>query len=172
MPGYSMPLSASCYYRGHLYVRFSGAPSAVDAATKRVAGTALADAEEFWASLREQTHEFFTRREAEAPLWRISVQSTTPYADLGGDQLLEWGGASRWLKLPARADDGSAAGSAAPLREWAQSHGGHATLYRSRDKSIGVFQPLAAPAMALHRRLKAAFDPAGIFNPGRLYPGL
>jgi glycolate oxidase FAD binding subunit len=171
--GQPLPLSASCYYRGRLYVRFSGAPSAVEAATKRVAGAPLADADAFWASVREQTHEFFTSREAEAPLWRISVQSTAPHADLGGEQLLEWGGALRWLKLPAKADDATRAGSdAARLREWTQRHGGHATLFRSRDKSIGVFQPLAAPAMALHRRLKAAFDPAGILNPGRLYPGL
>ena len=171
--GQPLPLSASCYYRGRLYVRFSGAPSAVEAATKRVVGTALTEADAFWISLREQTHEFFTGRQAEAPLWRISVQSTAPYADLGGEQLLEWGGALRWLKLPAKADDASRAGSdAARLREWAQHYGGHATLFRSRDKSIGVFQPLAAPAMALHRRLKSAFDPSGIFNPGRLYPGL
>jgi len=171
--GQPLPLSASCYYRGRLYVRFSGAPSAVEAATKRVAGSPLADADAFWTSLREQTHEFFTSREAEASLWRISVQSTAPHADLGGEQLLEWGGALRWLKLPARADDATRAGSdAARLREWAQRYGGHATLFRSTDKSIGVFQPLAAPAMALHRRLKAAFDPAGILNPGRLYPGL
>jgi glycolate oxidase FAD binding subunit len=26
--------------------------------------------------------------------------------------------------------------------------------------------------LALHRRLKAAFDPKGILNPGRLYPEL
>ena len=171
--GQPMPLSASCYYRGRWYVRFSGAPSAVEAATKRVAGTALAEADAFWTSLREQTHEFFTGRQAEAPRWRISVQSSAPYVELEGEQLLEWGGALRWLKLPAKADDASRAGSdAARLREWAQRYGGHATLFRSRDKSSGVFHPLPAPAMALHRRLKAAFDPAGIFNPGRLYPGL
>jgi glycolate oxidase FAD binding subunit len=35
-----------------------------------------------------------------------------------------------------------------------------------------VFTPLDAARMRLHRELKAAFDPAGIFNPGRLYPEL
>jgi glycolate oxidase FAD binding subunit len=171
--GQPLPISASCYYQGRLYVRLSGAPKAVEAGTRRLAGATLGDAAAFWSSLREQTHDFFSLREAEGSLWRISVQSTAPYSDLGGEQLLEWGGALRWLRLPQRSDDETRAGSdAARLREWAQRYGGHATLFRSKDKSAGVFQPLAPPAMALHRRLKAAFDPAGIFNPGRLYAGL
>jgi glycolate oxidase FAD binding subunit len=37
---------------------------------------------------------------------------------------------------------------------------------------VGVFQPLAPALMQLHRKLKRALDPAGIFNPGRLYPDL
>jgi glycolate oxidase FAD binding subunit len=35
-----------------------------------------------------------------------------------------------------------------------------------------VFQPLPPALLALHRRLKAALDPVGILNPGRLYPEL
>jgi glycolate oxidase FAD binding subunit len=47
--------------------------------------------------------------------------------------------------------------------------GGHATLFRGGDKNVGVFQPLA-PAVAKHPRTpEAGFDPAGIFNPGRMY---
>jgi glycolate oxidase FAD binding subunit len=38
------------------------------------------------------------------------------------------------------------------------------------DKSVGAFHPLPATLHELHRRLKAVFDPAGILNPGRLYP--
>ena len=56
------------------------------------------------------------------------------------------------------------------MREAAASAGGHATLFSGGDKRVGVFHPLAPPLMKLHRRLKAAFDPAGILNPGRLYP--
>jgi glycolate oxidase FAD binding subunit len=47
---------------------------------------------------------------------------------------------------------------------------GHATLFRAADKSAGVFTPLAAPLDRIHRELKKQFDPAGIFNRGRLYP--
>jgi glycolate oxidase FAD binding subunit len=55
------------------------------------------------------------------------------------------------------------------VREWARGHGGHATLFRGTDKDIGAFQPLGDTLLGLHRRLKAAFDPAGVLNPGRLY---
>jgi glycolate oxidase FAD binding subunit len=55
----------------------------------------------------------------------------------------------------------------------AERLGGHATLWRGGgDRSVGVFTPLAAPLLQIQRRLKAAFDPAGVFNPGRLYPAL
>ena len=80
----------------------------------------------------------------------------------GGEQLVEWGGALRWLVGGERTDP-------ARIRAWAKEQGGHATLFAGADKSAGVFQPLPAPVLALHERLKAGFDPHGILNPGRLY---
>ena len=47
--------------------------------------------------------------------------------------------------------------------------GGHATLFRGGDKAAGVFHPLKPAIFKIHRRLKGAFDPAGILNPGRMY---
>jgi glycolate oxidase FAD binding subunit len=47
--------------------------------------------------------------------------------------------------------------------------GGHATLFRGGDRSVGVFQPLAPAVHRIHQRLKASFDPSHIFNPGRVY---
>ena len=58
------------------------------------------------------------------------------------------------------------------LHQLAAQAGGHATLFRGGDKSSGVFAPLAPALMEVHRRLKQSFDPYGVFNPGRLYPGL
>jgi glycolate oxidase FAD binding subunit len=52
------------------------------------------------------------------------------------------------------------------------THGGHATLIRAGADvraAVDVFQPLEAGVEAISRRLKAAFDPAGILNPGRMY---
>jgi glycolate oxidase FAD binding subunit len=98
-------------------------------------------------------------------LWRLSVKPTAPHADLGGEQLIEWGGALRWLVAGERTD-------AARVRAWSQSNGGHATLFRAADKSAGAFHPLPEPLLVLHRRVKSTFDPEGVFNPGRLYAGM
>jgi len=157
-----MPVSATCYYEGRLYVRFGGAQSAVAAAVREVGGTALPEADAFWCSLREQQHAFFAA-DPEAPLWRLSVRTTASFTDLGGPQLVEWGGGLRWLKANPQTDP-------ARLRLWASQHAGHATIYRAADKSAGAFQRPAAPLLRIQRELKSAFDPHGIFNPQRMYP--
>jgi len=61
---------------------------------------------------------------------------------------------------------------AAQVRDAAARLGGHATLFRGVSKSAGAFAPLQSPLDRIHRELKKAFDPTGVFNPGRLYPGL
>jgi len=164
--GRPLPVSATCFHGGVLSVRLSGAAPAVEAAITKLGGDALLDAaagDVFWRGVRDQTHPYFApATDAGAPLWRLAVRSTAPDADLGGEQLIEWGGSLRWLIGGERVD-------ASRLRAWAQSHGGHATLFRARDKAPGAFHPLPETMLALHRRLKAAFDPAGILNPGRLY---
>ena len=68
--------------------------------------------------------------------------------------------------------DSSAASNAdaRTVREAAAHAGGHATLFRAIDKGAGVFTPLAPALAKIHRNLKRAFDPEGIFNPGRMYP--
>jgi glycolate oxidase FAD binding subunit len=160
--GQPLPITATCYFDGRLHVRFAGAESAVAAAVTEVGGTPLADADVFWSSLREQEHAFFGG-DRDTPLWRLSVRTTAPFTDLGGSQLVEWGGGLRWLTANAKADP-------ARLRGWARQHGGHATLFRAADKSAGAFQRPDEALMRIQRELKAAFDPDGIFNPRRMYP--
>ncbi|MCS0589024.1 glycolate oxidase subunit GlcE [Massilia norwichensis] len=161
--GQPLPLSGSCWIEGVLALRLSGAQAAVDAAVRALGtahgGSLTPDCAGFWADLREQRHAFFN---GDAPLWRLSVPSTAGALDLG-PQLIEWGGAQRWLRA-----DGDAA-TAQRIRAAVAGCGGHATLFRGGDKSIGVFQPLAPALMKIHERLKAGFDPSNIFNPGRMY---
>lgn len=157
-----LPVTATAYRDGDLGVRLSGARVAVDAAAKKIGGAPVApeQAERFWTGIREQTDPFFAGGE---PLWRLSISSTTPPLALPGRQLIEWGGALRWLRTSA---------DAKTVREAAARAGGHATLFRGGDRSQGVFQPLPPVLMKLHRNLKRAFDPSGVLNPGRLYPDL
>jgi glycolate oxidase FAD binding subunit len=164
--GKPLPISASAWIDGELSVRLSGAVAAVKAARERIGGETVdaAQGERFWSGIREHGDVFFRdSNEAGAPLWRLSLPSTTPPLALPGEQLIEWGGALRWL---ASHTDPRA------IREAAQRAGGHATLFRGGDKSSGVFQPLAPPVMDLHRKLKREFDPQGVFNPGRMYADL
>jgi glycolate oxidase FAD binding subunit len=163
--GQPLPLSATAYIGGRLWIRLSGAPPAVEAAAAKLGGDAVEGDAAPWAALRDHRHPFFTSTGTGAPLWRLSVKSTAPYTDLGGEQLIEWGGALRWLVATPRT-------GAQSLRDWAERQGGHATLFRAADKSPGVFHPLAAPVLALHQRLKQTFDPHHVLNRGRLYPGL
>ncbi|PWV62445.1 glycolate oxidase subunit GlcE [Plasticicumulans acidivorans] len=159
--GQPLPLSASAWDGGRLYLRLSGATAAVAAACDKLGGECLdaASAAAYWMSLREQTHAFFA---GAAPLWRLSVAPSTPPLDLPGPMLIEWGGGQRWWR---------GGGEAARLHALAAAAGGHATLFRGGDRRE-VFQPLAPALAALHARIKASFDPHALFNPGRLYAGL
>ena len=159
--GQPLPLSASCWNDGLLTLRLSGAQAAaVDAAENLLGGERVADGEQFWHGLREQQHAFFG---GAGSLWRLSLPSAASAILLRGEQLIEWGGAQRWLK------SGSDAATAQNIRRAVSAAGGHATLFRGGDKSVGVFQPLAPAVARIHERLKASFDPSRVFNPGRMY---
>ena len=154
--GQPLPLSATSWEAGRLRVRLSGAQSAVRAAKAKMGGEEI-DAAAYWTDLREQRLPFF---EAARPLWRMSVpQSAEPLA-VDRAQLIEWGGGLRWV-----------CGDVDPLavRSTAERAGGHATLFRRGNGDAGVFHPLKPALMKIHRRLKEAFDPAGILNPDRMY---
>ena len=167
--GQPLPLNASAWWDGNLLVRLSGAVAAVHAARTRIGGDvgSADDAAPFWQGLRNHDDEFFvaahTSVQGGAALWRLSVPQTAAPLALPGELLIEWGGAQRWLCSTA---------PAATVREAVAGAGGHATLFTALDKSSGVFAPLSAPLARIHRELKTSFDPSGVFNPGRLYPGL
>ncbi|MBK8529031.1 MAG: glycolate oxidase subunit GlcE [Rubrivivax sp.] len=165
--GQPLPLSASAWWDGMLVLRLAGARAAVQAAQAALGGELIepALAATFWAGLRDHHDEFFIGAlkavQGGATLWRLSLPQTAPPLALSGEQLVEWGGAQRWLCTST---------PAAQLREAAAATGGHATLFRGGDKSPGAFAPLSLPLERIQKQLKAAFDPDGVFNAGRLYP--
>ena len=171
-----LPLNASCWIQeagvGTLYVRLRGAVAAVDAAIKKMGdmggklqnaasgnSTVAAD----WQALRNQHMDFFKLAGDEC-LWRLSVPDTVLDLELG-DTLLEWHGAQRWVKLPYRNE--------AIIRSKANEVHGNATLFIANNSikttASVIFNPVKAPLDKIHRELKKQFDPAGIFNRGRMF---
>ena len=112
---------------------------------------------EFWDQIREV--EAF--RKDPRPLWRLSVPPASGWqvADaLAGEPLYDWGGGLVWLLSEE---------SPEAVRAAARAHGGQAVLYRGDG---AAFATLDGPLAALTARVKAAFDPNGVLNPGRMGP--
>lgn len=166
--GRPLCISASAWREGTLALRLAGAEAAVKAARSALGGEAVdaIEAAHFWEGLREHSDPFFSMIPSNAALWRLSLPSIAEPLPLPGTQLMEWGGAQRWWITD---------NDAHIVRSAARQAGGHATLFRTgadneRARQAGVFTPLSAPLMKIHRGLKSAFDPAHIFNRGRLFP--
>lgn len=159
--GQPLPISATAWCNGELFVRLSGAAAGVRAAREKIGGVVESDASgaALWTGLREQTHPFF-RTSPESILWRLSVPPTAPPLNLG-PTLIEWRGGQRWINSTADPNT---------IRTAVSSAGGHATAFRGGERR-SVFHPPAAALMEIQRRLKMELDPAGIFNRGRLFPG-
>jgi glycolate oxidase FAD binding subunit len=169
--GQPLPLNASCWVDDSgvhtLFLRLRGAVAAVEAACKTLGGERQDNAQTGadWLMCRDQLLPWFSERGGR-DLWRLSVAQTAPVLDLLELPLVEWHGGQRWVRAEP--------GDAAKLRAAAARAGGHATLFAPAagrsTPAVGRFAPLAPPLDRIHRELKRQFDPAGIFNRGRLYP--
>ncbi len=102
---------------------------------------------------------------ADAPgdVWRLSVKPSDAPEICGRldaeGVLLDWGGGLIWARVPSATD----------LRGRLGAFGGHATLVRADAETraaLGMFQPESAPIQDISARLRARFDPRGIFNRG------
>jgi glycolate oxidase FAD binding subunit len=149
-----VPISAASYDGRLLRLRLEGGEGSVAAAHERLGGELTDPA--YWQELNEQRLPFFLDAR---PLWRLSVPNNTGVLRLPGEQLIDWGGAQRWLKSDA---------SGETIRGLAIAAGGHATCF-SPGQDEHPYPPLAGPLLRYHQQLKTRLDPKGIFNPGRMY---
>ncbi len=141
--------------------RFGNVDIVDDAAASRAIWSAIRDLDSLAAPLG-------------ASVWRVSVKpgDGPAIADairraFAASILYDWGGGLVWIA----GGDGSDAG-AGIIRAAVKAVGGHATLVRAPEEirhRVPVFEPQPEPLMELTRKLKHAFDPAGILNPGRMY---
>ena len=156
-----LPLSAMAYYQNQLFIRLSGNTASVNAAQQQLSGTVLEDDDSLWHSIAEQTHSFFKQP---GTLWRVSVPpATLVMKELKGDCLIDWAGAQRWLISEMQHEE---------IRSIVKSHNGHATVFRNTNNIDEVFHPLTTAQEHLHKMIRKAFDPDGVFNTGRLYKNL
>jgi len=155
------PISASVWYQGLTKIRLSGSQLGLDSACEDLGGDYQVDNDEVWSELKEQSHSFFGGVKTIA---RVSVPSIEHDFLMAETQLIEWGGAQRWVESPQ--DD------LEPLRQQVESHRGTVCAYRGYDNHADIFHRPTDAILALHINLKSSFDPAGIFNPGRIYAGL
>ena len=132
-----------------------------------------------WRMVRDA--EFFTQdgiNQDSTAIWRLSVAPTCGVdvaaaiaaAVPQAKHYYDWGGGLIWLSVPATHD-----ASATLIRAAIASAGGHATLVRAANDiraSVPVFQPLASALMKVTAGIKASVDPAGLFEPGRMYAGI
>ncbi len=125
-----------------------------------------------WVAIRDARP---LRAEAGDAVWRVSVRPSRGPAVLdaaaaaGLRGFLDWGGGLAWLAGPA-----SEAAHGAMSRA-ALASGGTWTLLRAPDglrAAVAVVPPEARALAAITRRVKAAMDPAGVLNPGRMVAGL
>lgn len=140
-------------------------------AALRLEGTASRD---MWRSIRDADA---LMASPQATIWRVSTAPTKgPHiaaavrAAHEARALFDWSGGLVWLAIDQVKDGGEAA-----VRAAVKANGGHATLVRTPEEMRGAlapFEPQPDALMALTRRLKATFDPAGLFNPGRMYAGV
>ena len=122
------------------------------------------DSRHLWASLRDSAP---MHKQKGKHIWRVSIPPMDAprfLARLGDVKYFcDWAGGLIWLTAEPGTD----------VRKHITQ--GHATLFRADAKTRereDVFQPQSPELTALSARVKHAFDPKGLFNPGRMYKGI
>ena len=155
MAGLALPINACVHVDGKLYVRVEGSEADVRQAVGKLGGESLDDSAGFWASIQQQTHDFF---QAGHPLWRVIVPSTTSELELEHKHhsMIDWCGGLRWIYAD----------------EISQSdfiHISNVGGYIEGHRNAAATDPtsLMSPLQKqMHQNIKQSFDPQNIFNPG------
>lgn len=163
------PLTGASWVDGKLYLRLQGAHSAVSATSdqwqKQIQAQIMEpeQADSFWHDLREHQLEYHQQLNVDEPLWRFSVNPNAAHFLSDEQWAFNWVGAQRWLK-----------GNFDPkqLQDFARKAGGEVQLYEGGDRSGEISFVTNDTLKQIHQNVKSAFDPQGIFNPGRLYSWL
>lgn len=184
--GQPLPLSASCWIGrskgdgdGELTIRLAGAAAAVKAAIPLM-GAAVNfieldpnTAPTFWSQLREQELPAFSNLDGDDTLYRLALPAacgTLNLENASDDLVLEWHGQQRWFVAPS--DDATFTS----IKTLANANGGHATRFKqgsnvdpSKQRFTLLNEQVHSTALeTVQARLKAAFDPAGVFSTSRL----
>jgi glycolate oxidase FAD binding subunit len=151
-------ISAAAWDGRYIRLRVSGSAAGTRQCQTRIGGQFLNDVS-YWQDLNNYRLDFFRQQ---GRLWRVCVAPMSARLDCEKQQLIDWGGAQRWIKSDETPET---------IRSAASRLGGYAECF-SKDQTVATYHPLERNLLALSQRFKAALDPAGILNPGRLYPEL
>ena len=139
-----LPITGTCYFSNRLHLRLSGSSASVASARAEL-GFGEPGNVGLWASVRDHAHPFFA--DPDGPLTRLSLPRGSRFD--GEDALIEWGGCQAWSRNASiDCPEGSFATTFAPGQQPST-------------------RPMAdAATTKMTARLKRAFDPDGLFNPG------
>ena len=152
-------LSGAVYDGEHLRLRFSGNRNAIDEAMNFIQFDTF-DNSEWWELLRDHQHDFF---QSDKNIWRLSIPFNSEPKFIEENFLMDWGGTQYWIASNKAEEE---------MFELARNYGGHATLFYDKKNTQKRFQPLSNELLNIHKRMKQAFDPKFILNPGKMYAEL
>jgi len=161
-----LPVTATLWKDGRVYIRFSASEKILQSTHQKMTSEHKLDetsiTDDFWQNIRDHKDDFFTL--SDKPLWRLSLPPTSDnIVRINDPQLIEWGGAQRWVNSNAPANI---------IQSIASSRGGYATAFKRQLPGTAVFPALEPQLLQLHRQLKRKMDPHGLFNPNRMYQGV
>ncbi len=87
--------------------------------------------------------------------------------DAGGRAFLDWGGGLVWVAGAPALHDSLVAAACLASGNWTVLRGPE-----TMRAAVDVIPPEPEPLARISRRVKAAMDPHGILNPGRMTAGL